>query len=260
MNEENPFAAPEVKLLSGTEEQEFDLEPQKRSFGEGRQWVSSAFDIFKSAPALWVGFTVVALGAQLMLSALPFGQLLIALFGMIMAAGGVWVSKKLHEGEEVQFGDFFIGFQLRTKELALAGFALFLGFLAVLFILVVVGLVVVEVANLSFETLMSNWSTHLFEVFGLTFVLLAMLLYIPVLMAGWFAPALIIFHDVPIIQAFKSSIKACMVNMLPFLFYGLLMTLLTIVVVITFGLGLLVWWPLVIISYYTCYQSVYCRD
>ena len=122
MNEENPFAAPEVKLLSGTEEQEFDLEPQKRSFGEGRQWVSSAFDIFKSAPALWVGFTVVALGAQLMLSALPFGQLLIALFGMIMAAGGVWVSKKLHEGEEVQFGDFFIGFQLRTKELALAGF------------------------------------------------------------------------------------------------------------------------------------------
>jgi hypothetical protein len=46
---------------------------------------------------------------------------------------------------------------------------------------------------------------------------------IPIMMAYWFAPILIIFKKMTIKRAFQWSYKACINNMLPFTIYSLLL-------------------------------------
>jgi uncharacterized membrane protein len=75
-------------------------------------------------------------------------------------------------------------------------------------------------------------------------------------MAIWFAPALVALHAMPAIDAMKLSFKACLANIVPFLMYGLVLTVLMVVAIIPCGLGLLVLLPVMYISYYTSYREV----
>ena len=50
------------------------------------------------------------------------------------------------------------------------------------------------------------------------------LLGVPLLMAVWFAPALVVFADVEPLAAMKASFAASLVNAVPFLVYSLLGT------------------------------------
>jgi len=88
-------------------------------------------------------------------------------------------------------------------------------------------------------------------------MLTALVLLIPLLMAYWFAPALVFFHDMPAAQAMKASFSACLKNWLPFTVYGLAGLVLTIVAMIPFGLGLLVLVPVITASIYTGYKDIF---
>jgi uncharacterized membrane protein len=82
---------------------------------------------------------------------------------------------------------------------------------------------------------------------------------LPLLMALWFAPALVIFHDVQPMAAMKSSFQGCLRNMLPFLIYGIVGFLLAIVAVIPLGLGLLVLGPVMWGTMYVGYRDIFVR-
>ena len=83
---------------------------------------------------------------------------------------------------------------------------------------------------------------------------------IPLLAAYWFAPVLVMMHDVKPVEAMKASFFACFRNFLPFLVYSLVMMVALIVAMIPFGLGLLVWVPLAITSTYVAYRHIFTRD
>ena len=69
---------------------------------------------------------------------------------------------------------------------------------------------------------------------------MATLAALPLMMACWFAPALVMLrHDEPV-AAMKASFFACLANVLPMLVYGLIGIVLAIVASIPFGLGWLV--------------------
>jgi len=88
-------------------------------------------------------------------------------------------------------------------------------------------------------------------------MLLAMALLIPLMMAYWFAPALVALNGLSALPAMRLSFVACMRNMLPFLVYGLIAILLMIVAVIPVGLGLLVFAPVMMASIYTAYRDIF---
>jgi uncharacterized membrane protein len=75
--------------------------------------------------------------------------------------------------------------------------------------------------------------------------------------AYWFAPPLVMLHDLPAIPAMKESLFASLRNWLPFLVYGLVMGALAVAAAIPMGLGLLVWLPLLVASSYASYRAVF---
>ena len=87
--------------------------------------------------------------------------------------------------------------------------------------------------------------------------LVAMALMVPLYMALWFAPALVIFHGMKPVEALKSSFFACLKNVVPFLFYGVITMVLFVIASIPLGLGLLVMVPVMIASIYAGYRDIF---
>jgi uncharacterized membrane protein len=76
-------------------------------------------------------------------------------------------------------------------------------------------------------------------------------------MAYWFAPLLIVKQDFGVGKAMLCSLKACAMNFVPFLVYGLVGLVLTIVAMIPLLLGLLILIPMIIASIYTAYRDIF---
>jgi len=59
------------------------------------------------------------------------------------------------------------------------------------------------------------------------------------------------------VAAIKQSFGACLKNIVPFLIYGVVAFVLSIVATIPFGLGWLVLGPVLAASVYTAYQDIF---
>jgi uncharacterized membrane protein len=88
-------------------------------------------------------------------------------------------------------------------------------------------------------------------------LLVFLLLYLPLVMAVWFAPALVVLRGVEPLQAMRLSFNGCLRNIVPFLLYGLVGIGLAIVATIPLLLGWLVLGPVTIASLYTSYCDIY---
>jgi uncharacterized membrane protein len=80
---------------------------------------------------------------------------------------------------------------------------------------------------------------------------------IPLMMAYWFAPILVVFHDLTAADAMKTSFNACLNNILPFTVYSLVAAVLIILAAIPFGIGLVVLIPTMMASLYASYKDVF---
>jgi uncharacterized membrane protein len=95
---------------------------------------------------------------------------------------------------------------------------------------------------------------------GVTLLLAALImlaLLLPVSMAMWFAPALVVLHGQGPALAMKNSFLACLKNIMPFLLYGVILLLLAMAASIPFGLGWLVLGPVTVASLYTGYRDIF---
>jgi uncharacterized membrane protein len=88
-------------------------------------------------------------------------------------------------------------------------------------------------------------------------ILAAAALSIPLVMAYWFAPALVALNGYAPFEAMKTSFSACLKNVLPFLVYGLVGLVLAVVATIPLGLGWFVLAPLGMASMYASYRDIF---
>jgi len=84
-----------------------------------------------------------------------------------------------------------------------------------------------------------------------------MALSIPIYMALWFAPALVVLRGLAPMAAVRESFLGCLKNMVPFLIYGIVLLVPSIFATIPFLLGWLVLLPVVIASIYVAYRDIY---
>ena len=80
---------------------------------------------------------------------------------------------------------------------------------------------------------------------------------LPLYMALWFAPSLIVFNNLKPLDAMKASFTGCLKNIVPFLFYSIVLLVLCMLAVIPFGLGFLVLGPVIVASIYTGYRDIF---
>jgi hypothetical protein len=147
----------------------------------------------------------------------------------------------------------FAGFNQNTGNLIMVGVFYLIGVVVIMLITFVVG----GGAALT-GGIMGRGPGAGVAIGGFFLAMLVMLaLLVPLAMAVWFAPALVVFHNVAPLEAMKASFSASLKNIVPFLAYGVIVFVLCIAAAIPLGLGFLVLVPVIIGSVYVSYVGIF---
>ncbi|WAJ72180.1 BPSS1780 family membrane protein [Catenovulum adriaticum] len=251
--ETNPYQAPESDLETGTPEQNLQFgEPQKKPTGHGWQWIKSGFDLFKRSPGGWILTMVVGFLIMLAINIIPIvGNIIIMLTTYVWTAGIMYGCSQLEQGSKFKLSYLFAGFKLAPGKLI--ALSVVLGLFGFVIALACLGTVYIDMLSGNAEQPFAGQNATSI----LISILIMVALYVPLMMAAWFAPLLVIFHNYSVFSALKSSFFACLKNLMPFLVYGLIGFLLLFVAALPVGLGLLIMFPVLYASMYTAYKDIY---
>jgi hypothetical protein len=268
-NNPNPYAAPASAVLTGGHDGSEDtIIPGGRgvSAGQGTAWIGEGWRLFTAAPLIWIVNFVIFFAIILVLAFIPFiGNLATSLLWPVFGAGFAFGAHMIYKGETLEVGHLFEGFKRNTGNLILLGL---LYLVATIVVFIIVGILAALTVGVSggFGALMRGNDAALAGMMAgmglglVLIILLAMALFIPIAMAFWFAPALVILNDVKPMEAISASFTGCLRNIVPFLLWGLIFLVLFIVGSIPLGLGLLVVVPLMYASTYAAYRDIYIGD
>lgn len=231
--------------------------------GRGTDWWGSAWRLFTAAPAAFIVITIVYVAIMMVLSFIPvLGQIAVSLLNPVFLGGIMMGCREQDRGGEIAMRHLFAGFNEKLGPLVIVALLYLLGWF-------VIGCITLALAFASLgggalAALMSGEPTQmgfaLFATMGLTAALVflvALLLAVPLMMAFWFAPALVVFRGDDPVAAMKTSFRACLRNVPPFLIYGLLGILFMILACIPIFLGLIVLIPVGIATVYTSYKDIF---
>jgi uncharacterized membrane protein len=203
---------------------------------------------------VWIGMVIVLMLIYIVLGFVPLiGWIASIAVGPVLTGGLMLASRTIDQGGEPQFTQLFGGFKHRFGALVGVGVLYFVGMAAIFFLTMVA-------TGVSIVGLMNATTPEAIMRLGATLVLACLIflaLLMPLLMAIWFAPALIVFHEVGTVAAMQASFTGCLRNMLPFLLYGIVLFIASIIASIPFMLGWLVLGPMMAASIYTGYRDIY---
>ena len=247
---DNPFRAPAARVNDFSEPSLGSFLPEGRRVAAGRgcQWLVDGWASFRSAPGTWIGITVVLFVLMAILGMIPLVNMAVNLLGPVFIGGIIIGCRAIEDGEGLRFAHLFAGFSNHLGGLLLIGL---LYLLAVLVIGLVFGIVVAVGAAVG-----GGVPEPTVGVIVLSILVLSILL-VPLAMAVWLAPPLVIFHDFSAFQALKASFFATLRNSLAFLVYGLLVLVAAVVASLPLLLGWLVLLPVVYASMYAFYRDVF---
>ena len=223
--------------------------------GNGWNWIASAWPIFRRAAGVWIGMVVALLLIIIVAHLIPFiGAIAIQILWPVFVGGLMIASRTIDEGGQARFSQLFAGFRQRTGTLVTLGVVwLVVSFLIVAIVIGITGVSVFGLMAANPEQVFAAAATALLA------ALLILALMLPLVMATWFAPALIVFQGMGVAAAMKASFIGCLKNVLPFLLYGVIAIVAGVIASLPFGLGWLVLGPVLTASVYTSYRDIYFR-
>jgi hypothetical protein len=230
--------------------------PRVNPAGRGWGWIKDGFGYFKKQPLPWIAALIIGLLIIIVLGFIPLlGQLALMLTTYIWLAGFMIGCEAQSRGEPFEIRHLFAGFSNNAGRLVML--SLIYTIITVGFMLIVMGPLFMGMMESGFQPDPETMASMFDPVSFLLRLLITLLFMVPLLMAVWFAPALIVLNDVPVIAAMKLSFNGCLKNMLAFLVYGLIALLLYFLAVIPFLLGLLVLFPTLIASIHVAYKDIF---
>jgi len=222
--------------------------------GQGWTWIADGFGLFKKAPGMWIALVIVLFVILLVLAFIPLLGAVATFLLMPLFLGGLMLGcRALQGGGELEVGHLFAGFKEHTGNLIVLG-ALAIGG----WVIVMLPMIAIVGAGAIFGMMRGDAAGV--AAMGGSMVLawlVAMALSIPIYMALWFAPALVVLRGLAPVAAVKESFFGCLKNVVPFLIYGIVLLVLGIVAAIPLGLGWLVLGPVAVASVYTAYRDIY---
>jgi len=255
MSTNNPYQPPQAEVIKPPGPGQLG-DPKSHGIGAGWSWIAQGFGIFKSGVGLWMAMVVVYMILMILLSFIPFINILLGLVTPIFTGGFMIACQRAEREGSFEFTDMFAGFKNQTGPLFMLGL-IYIGMATV--IMLAMGALLV---SFGVEEMFTGEPEDLAALGpAVSFMaLLSMVMFIPLAMGMWFAPALIVFHQRRPWDAFKLSLSGCMKNMLPFLLYGIIIFVFGILSAIPFGLGYLILIPVIIGSIYVSYRDIFVRE
>ena len=262
---DNPYQPPETIVADPIDPTNQTLvNPIKNPAGHGWQWIKDAFGYFMASPGTWIASVIIMIVIMFVLAFIPvLGSFLSNFLTTIFTAGLMLGCSAIDKGEPLTINHLFAGFKKNTGDLILVSLLYMAGMIV---IMLLVGLIMVLTGGASgmFAEMASNTQSGatpeqiqaMMGVGGIA-VLVGLAAVIPLAMAYYFAPVLIIKHDLGPMEAMKLSFKGCLKNMMPFLVYGIIMLILALVASLPLFLGWLVLGPVFIASLYTAYKDIF---
>ncbi len=233
----------------------FRAEGRTVAAGRGWDWIVEAFALFRRQPGMWILIVVLAGILLAAIGMVPvLGSLANALMFPIFGAGLMLGCKAQDQGGTLELPHLFAGFKHRTGDLVLVGVFNLVGWVLIAFAAAAV------IGGGVFMGIMRGGlpGAGISILLMLIALLLVACLSMPLYMAIWFAPALIVLHEVAPMAALRASFYACLNNWLPFLIYSVALLVLGLVAAILAGLGYLVLVPVLAASVYTAYRDIFC--
>lgn len=237
----------------------------------GIDWLVDSFAIFSKYWLAWLVIDVIIIVLKIATFFIPFiGGVVMQILMPVLMGGLMLGCRAQDRGEPFLIEHFFSGFSNRFLQLAtvgviqLSGIFLILIFCGLMLFLVIGGVdTVMGIYQAAQNAILAQDMNRLIEVTsGMSLIILAvaltgLALYVPLLVLVWFAPALIILDNQDVITAMKNSFIGCMKNVIPYLLYGIIGLVFSIVASIPLGLGWLVLIPMMIISIYLAYKDIF---
>ena len=240
-----------------------DRAPAAVPSGRGSAWWTEGWRLFVAAPGPWIGITLVFLVVMAMIAFIPLlGTIATTLLTPVFAGGVLLGCRALDRGGQLTVGHLFASFSDRLSPLIVVGVIYLVGSLAIVAVVVACLVATAGVGGLGallsgdpFEAgfaMLTSIGTG-----AILAALVATLLAVPLLMAYWFAPALVVFRNEDPMAAMKTSFHASVVNVMPMLVYSLLGLVFAIVATIPLFLGWLVLAPVFAASVYASYKDIF---
>jgi uncharacterized membrane protein len=217
-------------------------------------WLRQGWAMFLVNPGVWIGSTVLLLVMLMAISIVPlFGQIAAHLLVPLFGAGMIKLCRRLSDGEEPEIADLFAGFHHKAGPLVMVGVFFALGIFGIAFM-----------AFLLYSgSVLGGGVTGKVAGFGITFggvmlaSLLVMVLSVPVIMATWFAPALVFFHDMQPLDAMKASFTAGAKNFLPMAIFAVFLVVALFFAMLPVGMGLVLLLPVASGAVFASYRDIF---
>lgn len=218
------------------------------------EWLKLGWAGFLRAPGIWVAATLAALVLFVVLSQLPLiGHLAVGFCALLFGACLLLASRELAAGRELDVAAVLAGFRRKARPLLLlAG-----GYVAALIGIALISFAIGGTAAWSGNKVGHLAGTGIALGGFLLALLVALALLVPLFMALWFAPSLVLFTSLEPLAALRASFGACLRNLLPLLVLGIILFVLSFVALIPFGLGLVLLLPVVAGAQYASYAEIF---
>lgn len=258
----NPYAPPSANVSVDEDQHAGGVHgPQSVGAFRGITWLKQGAGLVFSRFGVWLGMWLVFALIYIAISIIPLlGAIASSLLFAVFTGGFMYAAHHQMTNGEIQFSDLFDGFKNHFGPLVGVGAVYLGGMIALSLVAVLVVLVVGAFIgqDIDFESMAAGGDAT-FVVLIIGAGILSTLLFLPLVVMVWFAPALIKLDNVPLGQALAWGFRNFTQNWLTFIIYGITIALLFVLSAITFGLALLIVGPVMTASIYFGYRDVF-RD
>lgn len=231
--------------------------PRKLAAKQGLHWVNEGFRLYRQNPLLLSAAFGLWFSAVAVANLIPaIGGVLSQLISPLMVAGFMAAYRTLDRKENLQWQHFLAGVQGPWLALVTIGAVQMLGMLLVSQLMFRMGFdpQAIMAATQNKDAVVLQEAINK----AMPGILTGMLLLTPLIMATWFAPALILFGNARPAQALLISLRAVAKNWLAVIVNGLALGMVIVVAaLIPLMLGFLIAMPVLFGSLYVAYQGIF---
>lgn len=223
--------------------------------GEGVNWIGQAWHLIKPKLGMWILLGIIMFLIMLVVQVIPVLNIATMFLIPIFNGGIMAVCEKQRTTGIFDLELMFSGFKKNLGPLIGVGaimFGMMMASIIVLFIFGSSALFATGIGSNS-EPNMGAASAGLLAFGGLMMFVVMMIGYA----LTWFAPALIMIHDIPLGKSISMSFSAVKKNLLPGLIYFIIVGIIMFIAMIPMFLGLLIVMPLFMVTYYSSYRSLF---
>ena len=225
--------------------------------GHALDWLAAGWRIFMRAPLVWALQALIFFVILAALGMVPFlGWAAAPVTLPVLVAGMLSGARTLDRGDRLHVGQLFDGLRQHAGNLLLVGLFHLLG-------LLLAALAAAAIGGSAMLTGAAAGALGAIAGAGVAAggmmlgVVVFTVLWALLMMALWFAPALVMLHEVAPLDAMRLSARACFHNLLAFVVLAALLYVLVWVAMIPAGLGMLVLVPMIAGALYAAWKETF---